>query len=159
MKYLAPLLHTWRFSLQGRLSKALAIAWTVLCYLLEPDAAFIAVMVLVALDFMTKLTALSVRDGGLLGAVKKGNISSKSAFTGTCVKLVAYFSMGVLAVQVRYVVLSETAAILSKTVVYGFLFMVEAISILENIVEAGLDNLRPVLNRLKDQHMKKETDL
>jgi len=156
---LTSLLATWRCTLQGRLSKALAIAWAVFCYLVEPDAAFIAVMVLVALDFITKLTAISVRRGGLIGAIANGDISSKTAFTGTCVKLVAYFSLGILAVQVRYVALSETAAILSKTVIYGFLFMVEAISILENIVETGLDNLTPVLNRLKEQHPNKKTNL
>lgn len=154
MQYVTSLVGTWRFTLQGRLSKALAVAWTVFCYLVEPDAAFMAVMVLVALDFITKITAISVRRGGIVDAVVQGEISSKTAFTGTCVKLIAYFALGVLAVQVRYVALSETAAILSKTVVYGFLFMVEAISILENLVDAGLDNLTPVLNKLKDQHMK-----
>lgn len=159
MKYFTSLIDTWRYNLQAKLSKTIAIAWTVFCYLVEPDAAFMSVMVLVALDFITKLTAISVNGGGVIGAVKTGHISSKAAFTGTCVKLIAYFSLGVLAVQVRYVALSETAAILSKTVVYGFLFMVEAISILENVVEAGLDNLTPVLNRLKEQHKTKKTDL
>ena len=159
MKYSTSLLATWRFTLQGRLSKVLAIGWAVFCYLVEPDAAFIAVMVLVALDFITKLTAISVRRGGVIGAVSKGHISSKAAFTGTCVKLIAYFALGVLAVQVKYVAQSDTAAILSKTVIYGFLFMVEAISIIENLVEAGLKSLTPLLNRLRDQHVRKETDL
>ena len=148
-----------RFTLAGRLSKMLAVAWAVLCYLIEPDAAFMAVMILVGLDLISKLTALSVKRGGLVDAVRQGDISSKTAFAGTCVKLVAYFSLGVLAVQVRYVALSEVAATLSKTVIYGFLFMVEAISILENLVEAGMYRLAPILDKLKDHQASKETDL
>lgn len=159
MRCFTSLLGNLRCTLQGKLSKAIAIVWAGFCYLVEPDAAFIAVIILVALDFITKLTAISVKRGGLLGAIMQGEISSKTAFTGTCVKLVAYFSLGVMAVQVRYVALSETAVTLSKTVIYGFLFMVEAISILENLVEAGLQSLTPILHKLKDHQAKQKTEV
>ena len=132
--------------LQSRLLRYLTLSWAAICYLLEPDAAFMAVIVAVFLDFLTKLVALAVQNQGFLSAVRAGKISSKKALLGTLIKLVAYFALGVMATQVQYVASLEVAAVLSKTVVYSFLFTVEAISILENIVQSGLTHLTPLLS-------------
>ncbi len=141
--------------LRSRLLRYLTLSWAAICYLLEPDAAFMAVIVAVFLDFITKLVSLAVQNQGFLSAVRMGKISSKRALLGTLVKLVAYFSLGVMATQVQYVASLEIAAVLSKTVVYSFLFTVEAISILENAVESGLTHLTPLLSISKKALEKK----
>lgn len=112
-----------------------------------------------ALDLVTKLAAISLLNGGFVDAVRQGRITSKQAFAGTCIKLVAYLSLGIMAVQVRYVALGDLAVSLSKAVVYGFLFVVEAISILENISLAGLSSIGPILEKLKYYHVNQKTDL
>jgi len=137
-------------ALRPRLVRILALSWSAFCYLVEPDAAFLAVLTAVMLDLVSKLVAISATKGGFVPAVTTGELSSKKAFRGTFVKLVAYLSLGILSVQVQYVVQTEVAAILSRTLVYGFLFAVESISVLENLVAAGLKELRPLLERLKD---------
>ncbi|MBT9152301.1 MAG: hypothetical protein DDT35_00515 [Firmicutes bacterium] len=136
-------------TLRPRLVRAIAILWSVFCYLVEPDAAFLAVMIAVMLDLATKLVAIAAAQGGLVPAIATGELSSKKAFRGTFIKLVAYFVLGVLSAQVQHVVQTEVAAILSQTLVYGFLFAVESISILENLIAAGLPQLKPLLARLK----------
>jgi phage-related holin len=127
-----------------------AFCWAAICYLLEPDAAFMAVMVTVFLDFLTKLIALARQNEGFSLAISNGSISSKKALWGTMIKLAAYFSLGVVATQVKHVVSLESAAVLTKSVVYSFLFMVETISILENLVEGGLTHLAPLLNSARN---------
>jgi len=137
-------------ALRPRLVRILALSWSAFCYLVEPDAAFLAVLIAVMLDLVSKLMAISAQKGGFVPAVASGELSSKKAFRGTFVKLIAYFCLGILGAQVQYVVQTEVAAILSRTLIYGFLFAVESISVLENLVAAGLKELSPLLARLRE---------
>lgn len=145
MKTLTAINATW----SSRLARSLSLAWAVICYLLEPDAAFMAVWIAVIMDLVTKLISLAVPSGGFVPALRQGRISSRQAFSGTFVKLVAYFALGVVATQARYVASSEVASVLARTVVFSFLFTVEAISILENLLALGLGNLEPLLRALR----------
>lgn len=123
--------------------------WGLVCYLIEPDAAFMAVWLAVLTDLLTKLVAIAAVKGGLITAVKDGHITSRRAFLGTFVKLSSYFALGVMATQAKYVATVEVASVLARTVVFAFLFTVEAVSILENLLPMGLTQLEPLLRALK----------
>ena len=135
-----------------------ALLWAGLCYLLEPDAAFLAVWIAVLVDLLTRLVAIAAQNHGFIRAVKGGHISSKKAFLGSFVKLVAYFSLGVIATQAQYVAYLEVAAVMTKTVIYAFLFTVEVISIMENLLDMGLSGLKPLLVAVKKYHATDEND-
>jgi len=136
-------------TLRPRVVRLLGLLWSGFYYLVEPDAAFLAVWIAVMLDLVSKLLAISAQKGGFVVALTTGEISSKKAFRGTFIKLIAYFALGVLCAQVEHVAGTEVVAVLSKTIVYGFLFTVESISILENLIAAGLHNLTPLLSQLR----------
>ena len=139
----------WGDGLQQRGVRLLSLLSAGFYYLVEPDAAFLAVLIAVLLDFITKLVSIVVNHGGVTAAIRGGYLSSHKAFTGTLVKLIAYFALGILCVQVQYIANLEIASALSKTVVFGFLFTVESVSILENLVAAGLTEFRVLLETLR----------
>ncbi|MDP3058103.1 MAG: hypothetical protein Q8N36_01400, partial [bacterium] len=56
-------------------ARHLSLIWAMLCYLIEPDAALVAVLIAVMLDFVSKIMAICVKSGGVLAAVKKGELS------------------------------------------------------------------------------------
>ncbi|MBS3873555.1 MAG: phage holin family protein [Firmicutes bacterium] len=143
------LFESLRETLRPPTIRLLGLVWSIIYYLVEPDAAFLAVWIAVMLDLVSKLVAISAQKGGFMVALTAGEISSKKAFRGTFIKLVAYFTLGVLCAQVEHVAGTEVVAVMSKTLVYGFLFTVESISILENLVAAGLPNLAPLLAQLR----------
>jgi phage-related holin len=136
-------------ALSTRSARVFALVWGLLCYLVEPDAAFLAVWVAVLMDLLTKLAAIAALKGGFLSAVKSGHITSRRAFLGTFVKFCGYFALGVMATQAKYVATVEVASVLARTVVFAFLFTVEAVSILENLLDTGLTQLEPLLSALK----------
>lgn len=140
---------TWSEALEQRWVRVLSLLWAGFYYLVEPDAAFLAVLIAVLLDLLTKLISIAVSHGGVVAAIRGGHLSSHKAFLGTLVKLVAYFALGVLCAQIQHIANIAAASVLSKTVVYGFLFTVEAVSILENLVEAGLTDLQALLDLLR----------
>jgi phage-related holin len=135
-------------SLSTKSAKAFTLLWGLLCYLIEPDAAFMAVWLAVLMDLLTKLVAIAAQKGGLVIAIKDGHITSRRAFLGTFVKLSSYFALGVMATQAKYVATVEVASVLARTVVFAFLFTVEAVSILENLLDTGLTRLEPLLRAL-----------
>ena len=136
-------------TLSTRSARLLSLLWGILCYLIEPDAAFMAVWLAVLMDLLTKLVAIAAIKGGFVNAVRDGHITSRQAFLGTFVKLTAYFALGVMATQAKYVATIEVASILARTVVFAFLFTVEAVSILENLLDTGLTQLEPLLRALR----------
>lgn len=139
----------WADGLEQRGVRLLSLLSAGFYYLVEPDAAFLAVLIAVLLDFITKLVSIVVNHGGVTAAIRGGYLSSHKAFTGTLVKLIAYFALGILCVQVQHIANLEIASALSKTVVFGFLFTVESVSILENLVAAGLTEFRVLLETLR----------
>ncbi len=139
----------WTEALEQRWVRVLSLLWAGFYYLAEPDAAFLAVLIAVLLDLVTKLVSIVVSSGGVTAAIRGGHLSSQRAFMGTFVKLIAYFSLGILTAQVQHIANLEIASVLSKTVVFSFLFTVEAVSILENLVAAGLTDLKVLLEALR----------
>lgn len=136
-------------ALGSRILQLAGLFWSGIFYLLEPDAAFMAVWIAVLMDLLTKLASIAANKGGLVNAVMQGHISSRRAFFGTFVKLTSYFALGVIANQAKYVAQVDVATILARTVVFSFLFTVEAVSILENLLAMGLSELAPLLNAVR----------
>lgn len=126
---------------------------SVINYVLFPDEAyvpaFIALMVAVVLDIITKYYSISVQRGGLKKAISTKAISSASLWQGTWRKLVSYFVVMILAgLSVRVTMLISVAVFLS-TVAYSIMFLREAQSCIENLMDAGHEDVEWLLFYLK----------
>jgi Ni,Fe-hydrogenase I cytochrome b subunit len=114
-----------------------------LCYVLFPDVAFQtalgAVGLVIVLDILTKLWALSVQSGGYIEATCRRRIWSKTLWEGTKVKLYAYSVVFILAGLSYRVAPLAQASVFLATVVYSIVFLRETQSILENMCDAGAD--------------------
>lgn len=142
--------------LQNYISKALesvkpfwALFITTVNYVLFPDTAYVpAAMGLggaVVLDIVTKYYALSVKNGGLRAAFVCHAINSDNFWAGTKVKMLSYLSIMVLAGLSVRVTMLERVAVFLATVAYSVMFLREAQSVLENLIDAGADWLKPLL--------------
>lgn len=128
-------------------------------YLICPSAAYqpaiAAVWIAVILDIFTRLFANSCKSGGFIKAIRLRTISSDTLFSRTVIKVVAYLCLQILAGLSMKVLPLQQLSIAVATVTYAFLFIREAISVVENLVEAGANDCKPLLFWLK----KKEADL
>lgn|GEM_PF-3480163 len=125
-----------------------------LTYLVEPTAAFYALWVAVFLDLITKVVALAAKNDGLIAATRMRVINSHTMFYRTFIKVLAYFTMTVLAHQSKAIVEIEAVPIIFSTIIYSILFLVEVYSIIENLIEAGAEDLRPLLLRFQKEKQK-----
>lgn len=141
--------------LGDRTSQAWGMLVGALWWVVDPSlsSAFAAVWTLVGLDLLSKLLALAVQSGGIISAIRTGAVRSDIAFRKTFVKILGYFILTAVAGLARFVTQLPLADGAFRSVVYGFLFVVETISITENLVAAGLTQLKPLLLRLE-----RETD-
>lgn len=118
-------------------------------YLIQPSAAFYALWIAVGLDMLTKIIQLSYGSGGFLTAIRTQRLNSKTMFQKAFVKIIAYFTLTVIAYQSRYIVDIEAVPILFSTIIYSILFLVEVHSIIENLIGAGCEDLKPLLMRFE----------
>ena len=123
-------------------------------YLVQPTAAFYALWVAVALDLLTKIVALSYGSGGFFRAIQCQNLNSQTMFRKAFVKILAYFTLTVIAYQSKYIVAIEAVPILFNTIIYSILFLVEVHSIIENLIAAGCEDLKPLLMRFEKEKEK-----
>ena len=143
-------------------SVILASMFTVISYILFPTDAYVpAVLALgctVVLDIITKYYALSVTNGGFRKALTNKAISSHKLWVGTQRKLISYLVIMILCgLSVRVTVLTTVATFLS-TSAFSVMFLREAQSCIENLVEAGNTDLLWILawlqhkeNKVKDE--------
>lgn len=136
-----------------------AFLFAVFNYLICPNASYMpaiaAVWAAVILDILTRLFANSRKNGGFINAVRERAISSDTLWNRTAVKVVAYLSLQILAGLSMKVLPLEQLSIAVATIVYSFLFLREFTSVVENLIEAGADDLKPLLFWLR----KKESTL
>lgn len=149
----------WERLCQVNFKPVWAFLFAVFNYLICPNAAYMpaitAVWVAVLLDLLTRLFANSRNAGGFLIAIKAGAISSDTLFTRTVVKVVAYLCLQILAGLSMRVIPLEQVSIAAATIIYSFLFIRESTSVVENLIEAGAEDLKPLLFWLK----KREADI
>lgn len=135
------------------------IVLTIVTWIMFPEITFLyaglAVFSLCLLDVLTKYIALSKKHGGFRKALKEGHIHSSKLWIGTYKKLKSYFLIMILAgLSVRIMALAQMSNIIA-TIAYFFMLIRELQSNIENGIEAGYDNLKPLLRLLK----RKEKDI
>lgn len=134
-------------------------------YLIFPTEAYVpavlALVITLVLDIITKYYALGVQNGGLRNAVKTRAVSSESLWIGTRRKILSYLVIFILSgLSVRVTMLTQVAVFLS-TVAYSILFLREAQSVVENLIDAGHDDLGWLLFwlRRKQTQVLEEADI
>jgi len=115
----------------------------IISYIMFPDKAYetaaLAVGATILLDIITKYIALSHQSHGFRNAVRERRIFSKTLWEGTKIKLVSYLIIAILAgLSYRVTMLAQLSVFLA-TVVYSVIFLREAQSIIENLIDAGAD--------------------
>ena len=116
---------------------------------------FIALWIAVALDLFTKWFSIFVKAKGIVKAIKTKAWNSEAMFQKTAVKIVSYLVIQILAgLSIRFVGIPIICNAIA-TAIYSFLFFREFSSNIENLIDAGADDLKPLLFWLK----KKEADL
>lgn len=126
-------------------------------WLICPDAsyypAFAAVWIAVLLDIFTRWYAQAKRAGGFIKAIKAGTISSDTMWIRTKDKVFFYLVIQILTGLLMKVIPLGFAGMAAFTYVYSMLFLREAISNIENMIDAGA-NLDWLLFWLKKKEEK-----
>lgn len=139
-------------------SPVLAFIWAGICWVMFPDAAYIPAAIAVGgavmLDLITKLYALARNNGGYYQAIRNKIILSDTLWRKTSIKLYAYLVIMILAGLSLRVNPLKQLGIAVATLIYAFMFIRETQSNFENLIEAGADNLRPLLFWLKKKEKK-----
>lgn len=128
-------------------------------YVLFPDDSYVPAAIGICgaliLDILSKYYALSRPHGGILKSIKAGSIRSDKFWSGTKKKLIDIFVVMILCgLSVRVAPIGAVAVLLSN-IAYSIMFLREAQSCIENLIEAGHDNLRWLLVLVK----KKQKDI
>lgn len=131
---------------------------TIINYVLFPDEAYypaaIGLVGAMVLDIITKYYALSYQNGGLTNAVRTKKITSRNLWDGTKRKIVETLVIMILAgLSVRVTMLTSVAVFLA-TIAYSIMFLKECQSIIENMIDAGHDNLSWLLFWLQRKERK-----
>lgn len=120
------------------------------------SAPFIAIWILLLLDTVTRLIAISkkhLETTNLLKAVvlsfRDGDINSKG-FRQFVLKCLSYLILMIVAnlfakVVPNVLLMGANIAQFPCSFIYTFLAITEAMSIVENLVEVGVENLKPLL--------------
>jgi hypothetical protein len=131
---------------------------SVVNYVLFPDKAYIpaatALVLAMFLDIITKYYAISSKNGGLFKSIRDRKITSNQFWTGTQKKIISYLVVMILCgLSVRVTMLTSVAVFLS-TVAYSIMFLREAHSCVENLIDAGHSDLEWLLFWLKRKQSK-----
>jgi len=121
------------------------MAWGAVSTFLLPESAYItasaAVLGMMALDLVTKLYALSKQAGGLRKAFKQHKINSKSFAKGTMDKLIVFGVLLIICGCAYRISPIESLATWFMQVVFSLMFLRDTLSIIENLMDAGVGGL------------------
>lgn len=141
----------------------LALLWSGISYVLFPDKAYFSAAIALGgamiLDIITKYYALSRPHGSVRKAMKEGDISSDSFFRGTFKKLVSFLTLMTLCGLSIRVTPVAAIAVFFSTLTYAVMFLREAQSCIENLIQAGhhdLEWMLPVLKKKEESILGKE---
>lgn len=135
-------------------SPILVFISSVVSYILLPDQAYvpptIGLMGALILDVLSKYLAISKQNGGFWNAVRTRKISSESMWRGTYKKLISILVVMICCgLLVRFTLFLPGIASTVTTIAYGFMFYCEVQSVLENMMDAGYDDLNWFLKLIK----------
>lgn len=127
-------------------------------YVIFPDEAYIPAVIALtsamALDIITKYYSVGAQNGGLRNAIRTKKLTSNSLWKGTQKKIISYLVIMILCgLSVRVTMLTSVAVFLS-TVAYSVMFLRESQSVIENLIDAGHDDLQWLLFWLKKKENK-----
>lgn len=132
---------------------------TAVNYLFFPEESYkhaaIAVTIAVILDILTKYYAVAKRNGGFRASIKTGALSSRRMWEGAKIKLIDLFVILLLAgLSARVTMVSQIyqVSVIIATAAYIIMFLREAHSVVENLVEAGHHDMRWFLIFLGKKH-------
>ena len=112
------------------------------------------VLVFFVLDFVTRAYAIKVQNGGLFKALVLGKFSSRAFINGFITKVIAYLT---ILVSANFAEITPELGFVGdaiSSVLYVSLFFYELISNMENLIDAGLKWLKPIVDRLKKEQNK-----
>lgn len=144
------------------LNQVIVVIGAILSFVLYPNAIYqvyaLAVAVVVAVDLITKYYAISVKNGGLTNSLKTKKITSNNMWIGTRKKIVSYFVIMLLVGLSYHFEMLLFPAEYIGSMAYLVMFLRECQSILENLIDAGyedLDWLRLILKNKSDDVLEK----
>ena len=131
----------------------LIFLWSAISYVIFPDKAYIpaalAVSGAMVLDIFTKYYALMKPHRSFIKAIKAGAISSNSFFDGTKKKLISFMVLMIMCGLSYRVAPIAGVTVFLGTIVYSVMFLRECQSCVENLIQAGHDDLRWLLLSLR----------
>lgn len=126
---------------------------TVLTFLFAPQGNLyeptIGIFLLMGIDILTRLYANCTKAGGVIKAIKYRVTNSETFYYRLVRKLIRNGFLMIIAGWSYVYVPIEFTGLTVYAFLYGFMFLGEAISILENLVEAGHKDLQCLVNRFK----------
>lgn len=129
----------------NRLVNAIGAAWGALMSFLFPTSAILtassAVLLIIGLDLITKLFALSRQNGGFRQAFKKHVINSQKFAKGTIDKLIIFGTLLILSGCAYNILVVDEIAVWFTQIVFSIMFLRDTLSVLENLHDAGISGL------------------
>ncbi len=143
----------------------LGAAWAWLVTFLFPTSTIAtaagAVLIMMGLDLVTKIFALGKQNGGILKAFKCRKISSNKFAKGTLDKLIIFGVMLIISGCAYNLMVIEELATWFTQVVFTIMFLRDALSILENLNDAGVQGLglfKKVVKKKLDEYCDEEEE-
>lgn len=96
-------------------------------------------------DIITRSFAISVNNGGLLNSLRTRQLFSKNLWAGTKIKAFSYFIVALLVGASHRVIAYDGIAVYLTTFIYSLMFLREFQSNIENLIDAGAENLTSLL--------------
>lgn len=109
----------------------------------------------VILDVITKYYSISALNGGILNAIRIKKLTSESLWRGTKRKIISVLVVMILCGLAYRLTPIAAVGVLFTTVCYTFMFWREVQSVIENMIDAGHDDLKWMLLLVK----KKQTEV
>ena len=130
-----------------KLLVACSAIWTCIANFLFPNAAVktavTAVLIIMLLDLLTRIYALTRQNGGFIKALKCREISSEKFAKGTLDKLLIFGVMLVIVGCAYQLTIIESVAVWFSQIVFILIFLRDVLSIIENLSDAGVSGLSP----------------
>ena len=104
-------------------------------------AGAVAVLIVMILDLLTRLFAESRKSGGYRKAIATHAIASNKFARGTLDKLIVFGVMLVLCDCAYMLTVIEDVALWFTQIVFAIMFLRDALSIVENLTDAGVSNM------------------
>lgn len=134
--------------------------WATVSNFLFPSStiytAAMAVLGIMALDLLTKLFALVRQSGGVKKAFKCRKITSAKFAKGTLDKLIIFGVMLIISGCAYNLIIIEEVATWFTQIVFTVMFLRDALSILENLNDAGVSGLglfKKVINKKIEEYV------